>query len=368
MSNKVQNQYIPDLVLPPGETLLEKIEELGMSQAELAQRMGRPKKTINEIIRGKAAITPETALQLERVLGIPAHFWSNYEQLYRQYKTRGEEEKRLSDQVDWLQCFPIKTMITKDWLQGFDNKVQQLRELLNFFAIASPDQWEVQWETVWNQSSIAFRKTPAFKSNREALSAWLRRGEINAQQIYCKSYAAKAFRQVLREVRCLTLEPPRVFRPKLVDLCADAGVAVVFVPQLPKSRVGGATRWLAHNKALIQLSLRYKTDDHLWFTFFHEAGHILLHGKRVVFLEEEGLDDAKEQQANIFAAKTLIPPADLRSFLKKYKPGYLGKQSIQAFADEIGIAPGIVVGRLQYEGYLPYTHCNDLKRTFKWAN
>ena len=83
MSNVIQNQYTPDYVSPPGETLQEVLEERGMSQAELAERTGRPKKTINEIINGKAAITPETALQLERVLGIPASFWNNRERRYR---------------------------------------------------------------------------------------------------------------------------------------------------------------------------------------------------------------------------------------------------------------------------------------------
>ena len=81
-----RNQYAPDYVSPPGESLQEKLEELGMSQVELARRTGCPRKTINEIIQGKAIITPETALHLERVLGIPVRFWINRQQRYLQYK------------------------------------------------------------------------------------------------------------------------------------------------------------------------------------------------------------------------------------------------------------------------------------------
>ncbi|MEY2914970.1 MAG: hypothetical protein RLZZ184_4279 [Cyanobacteriota bacterium] len=99
MESKIQNRYNPDYVSPPGDTLLEVLEHRGMTQAELAERTGRPKKTINEIIKGKAAITPETALQLERVFNIPASFWNNRERHYREFLAQKEEKKRLAKQV-----------------------------------------------------------------------------------------------------------------------------------------------------------------------------------------------------------------------------------------------------------------------------
>lgn len=365
MSSPGENQYIPDYVSPPGETLLETIEERGMSQAELACRMGRPKKTINEIIQAKAAITPETALQLERVLGVPARFWNNREQQYRQYLARLAEQEQLASQVNWLKQFPIKSMIKMGWIEEDDDKTQQLCELLSFFGIASPEQWG----TLCYPTRVAFRKAAAFESEAGALSAWLRRGEIEGQQLECQPFAPKAFRRTLREARRLTLETPEHFQPELVHLCARAGVAVVFVPQLPKARVSGATRWLNPHKALIQLSLRYKKDDQLWFTFFHEAGHILLHGKRELFLEGEEVEGDKEREANEFAAKILIPPSALERFLSTITPDYHPSQeAIKAFAAEIGVAPGIVVGRLQHDGILPFSHCNDLKRTLAWTD
>ena len=146
-------------------------------------------------------------------------------------------------------------------------------------------------------------------------------------------------------------------------LCAKSGVAVIFTPELPKTRISGATRWLNANKALIQLSLRYKTDDHLWFTFFHEAGHILLHGKKDVFIESDGDTDTKEVEANRFAANFLIPPAE---FKRISMSANISKKAIVSFAKEIGISPGIVVGRLQHEGILKRSYRNELKKSFEW--
>lgn len=365
MSNAIQNQYKPDYVSPPGETLEEILEEREMTQAELAERMGRPKKTISEIINGKAAITPETALQLERVLGVPASFWSNRERLYREALARAEEQQRFASQVDWLKRIPVRPMIEFEWIRCCEDKVDQLREVLNFFAVASPERWE----EVWCNTSVDFRKSPAFQSDPGAVAAWLRRGEVEAAQIDCAGYDVHKFRETLQQVRSLTVEAPEVFQPEVVRLCAEVGVAVVFVPQLPKTRICGATRWLNPNKALIQLSLRYKTDDHLWFSFFHEAGHILLHGKRDVFLEDNAAEDAqrqdKEQEANTFAANILIPPNEWQRFLNSSQKR--SKDGIRQFAAQIGIAPGIVVGRLQHDGVLPVTHCNELKCRLEWA-
>jgi HTH-type transcriptional regulator / antitoxin HigA len=147
----------------------------------------------------------------------------------------------------------------------------------------------------------------------------------------------------------LTREGPEAFVPKLEDLCASAGVAVVFVPELPKIGIWGATRWLG-DKAVIQLSLRYKSNDHLWFTFFHEAGHILKHGRKEIFIEGKGLNGEKEEEANAYARDKLIPPAQMRRLIKSGRPTLA---TVERFADEIGIAPGIVVGRLQHEKVLP---------------
>lgn len=366
MANTLRNEYQPDIVSPPGETLREVLTTIGMTQAELAERVGRPKKTISEIINGKTAITPETALQLERVLAISAGFWLRREQHYRESLARQQDEDDLATHLEWLKEFPVKEMIAKGWISGFRDKIDQLKEVLRFFAINSPDQWDAA------NFSASFRRSNAYQANPASVAAWLRAGELAAQDIYCQRFNAETFREALTQARRLTVEEPEVFVSRLQEICGDAGVAVVFIPELKKTRASGATRWLTSEKALIQLSLRYKTNDHFWFTFFHEAGHILLHGKREVFLEEADNSTAslKEQQANQFAADFLIPPREMTR-LRELVPRdglYPSLESIEDFAREIGIAPGIVVGRLQHENLLPFSHGNRLKITLKWAD
>ena len=363
MSNPIQNQYQPDVVSPPGETLLEVLEEKGMSQAELADRTGRPKKTINEIIKGKTAITPETAIQLERVLGTPASFWNNRERNYREWLARQEERKSLAEHISWMKKFPIRAMIKLGWIAERGDPVNQLEELLQYFGVASPVQWQNMLQgTQWRQS-------PTFAADPAAVSAWLRQGELEFQRIECAIYSEERFRGALLKIRGLTNEPPEVFVGEVVRICAQAGVAVVFVPEIPGTRTCGATRWLTPSKAMIMLSMRYKTDDHLWFTFFHEAAHILLHGKRDVFLEddEEVNEDVreKEDEADRFTAEFLIPADELRRFHPRGT--HFSHEDIIDFAQRIGIAPGIVVGRLQHDGRLDKANCNRLKRRFKWV-
>jgi addiction module HigA family antidote len=358
----IKNQYNPDFVTPPGETLLETLEFIGMSQAEFAERTGRPKKTINEIIRGKAAITPETALQFEKVLGVAASFWINREQNYQEWLAREQERSSFEKLLSWIDQFPVKEMVSLGWIEHKDEPINQLNELLRFFGIASPHQWNA----VTNDLSLAFRRSLAYKAEPAIISTWLRKGEIEAQSVECEPFDADRFRKTLDEIRPLTNESPDVFVTRTVELCAKAGVAVVFVHELRKLRTNGATRWLNPNKALIQLSLLYKTDDYLWFTFFHEAGHILLHGKRDIFLEEDNQTSDKEDEANRFAADWLIPSNAYKEF--RPRRSHFSKAEIVEFANSIGIAPGIVVGRLQHDGRIPMQNCNDLKRKLHWAS
>lgn len=355
-------QYSPDYAVAPGETLLEVLERLGMSQAKLAERIGRPKKTINEIIKGKAAITPETALQFERAFRIPASFWNNLQRNYDAAVARSEERERLRKYLSWLRQIPVRAMVQRGWIRSLNDRVDQLQEVLAFFGVASPEQWD----EIWANTSVAFRMATAFKSNPCAVAAWLRQGELEAHQIECAPFDKDRFLGVLASVRSLTVEPPEVFQPELIDSCARAGVAVAFVPQIPGARISGATRWISPEKALVQLSLRYKSDDQLWFTFFHESAHILLHGKRKIFLEGEASSgsEREEEQASKFAVDFLIPRDEVDRLLEEGKPT---KQAIEEFADQIGIAPGIVVGRLQHDCVIPYSHCNGLKRRLEWA-
>lgn len=361
MTKQIQNQYIPDVVSPPGETLLELLESKRMSQAELADRTGRPKKTINEIVKGKAAITPETALQFERVLGVPASFWISREQGYRESLARAKEAIALENEVDWLDQIPYKALCKLGWVQIRHERSHQVEELLRFFAVASPTSWEDVWRNV---ATAGFRQSPSFASEPGAVAAWLRRGEIEAAKQDCAEFDKEEFKRALAQVRSLTRDTPRDIASELKSLCNPVGVAVAFVPEIPGTKLWGAARWLSNNCALIQVSLRYKTDDHFWFTFFHEAAHVILHSKREFFLDEDGQDTPqKELEANAFARNWLVPDFKYRQFCRR---GAFNCTAAERFAHEIGVSPGIVVGRLQFDGRLDRKFCNQLKREVSW--
>ncbi len=361
MSKKNQSAFKPNYAIAPGETLRETLETLGMSQTEFADRTGRPKKTINEIMTGKAAITAETALQFERVLGVPASFWNNLERNYQEARARLKEEERLQTNVKWLKNFPIAHLVKIGWMPREDDPLRQLQALLNFFGVAGIDEWN----TFWKSPEAAYRKSAAFQSSPYATAAWLRKGEIQAASIQCKPHDKTAFQSTLEKIRAMTTKPPETFEPEMVKLCAETGVAVTFVPELPGTRVYGATRWINPNKALIQLSLRGKSDDHLWFAFFHEAGHILYHGKKEVFIEEKDKPGNKaEQEADRFAQDFLIPPGEYKAFRSG---GSFDIAAIRRFAGKMGIAPGVVVGRLQHDKAIHFSKANSLKTSFQFA-
>jgi addiction module HigA family antidote len=372
----VRNEYTPEEVSPPGETLSETLEAIGMTQAELALRTGRPLKTINEIIQGKTAITAETALQLERVLNVPAAFWNNREAQYREALARRARKADLERHVDRLSEVPYAAMVKVGWVPPAKDPVTRLDNILSFFGVASVPALDNL------VSGAQFRRSSAYTANRFAILAWLRQGRVDAERIACAPYNEALFRRVLHEVRALTVTLPAGFDSQLVAMCARAGVAVVFTRELPKTHVSGAARWLTSEKAVIQITLRYKTDDQFWFTFFHEAAHILLHGKREgVFIDkndpidadEEAVhvdgvtqvhDEKIEQEANDWASNFLIPPSELRNLPR----APFSKSPIVTFANRIGVSPGIVVGRLQHDRLLPFTHMHDLKRRLIWED
>ncbi len=353
------SRYQPDFAVHPGEHLEELLETSGMTQAELADRLGVHKKTVNEIVKGKASLTSDVALRLSKVFQYPAHLWNNMQRNYDETVARLAEQERLKSHLDWLKQVPVKQMIKRSWVQQHKDPLVQLDEVLRFFGIASPDQWQTIWET----HQVVYRQSQRFAPCALALSTWLRQGELQAQSIACAPFDRKGFKEVLDVARGLTREAVDVFVPQLIAHCAKVGVALVFVPELPKTGVSGCTRWLG-GKAVIQLSLRYKSNDQLWFTFFHEAGHILKHGKKEVFLEGKGLDGEKEEEANVFSRDRLIPPAEYKRFLARWDG--LSLAPIEAFAESIGVAPGIVVGRLQFDKRLRNSHGNGLKVYYEW--
>ncbi|MEW5774733.1 MAG: ImmA/IrrE family metallo-endopeptidase [Thermodesulfobacteriota bacterium] len=360
MGSAKRNEFTPNVIFPPGFTLAETIAFLGMSQAELAARIGRTPKFVNELIAGKAPLHEQTAMALERVLDVPASLWTGLESQYRLHKARTAESLELETMTPWVRLFPMREMIKRGWIRKCFNQEATAKELLRFFGVASPDAWDEIWGR--EQYSVAFRRSQKYAPNVHAMAAWLRQGELEAARLACAAYDPGKFRETIPAIRALTrMSEPAQFLPRLTELCCSCGVAVVFLPEVAGTHVSGAARWVG-KRPIIQLSLRHKTDDHLWFAFFHEAKHILDHPRQKVFINGFDGDSPEEQEANAFAAETLIPAKELKIFIA----GRTRLADIRDFAARTGISAGIVVGRLQHEKVIPYNVGNQLKVRYRW--
>ncbi len=344
--------FQPDYTSAPGETLADLLEQTGMTQTELSQRLGVSLKHVNQVVKGTASISAELALGLEKVLGVSAAFWLTRESLYRADLARREETQDLTTALEWAKSFPVRELRQRGFIAPATKGTDLVRDLLGFFGIASPD--------VWTDPPVAFRKSQRVESDAKALAAWLRVGEIEAATIDVEPFDSRRFHDVLHEARGLTRLDPSEWHPALVRTCASAGVAVVITEAFRGARANGATRWLSPTKALIQMSLRYRWEDIFWFSFFHEAAHVLMHRKKQIFLEGlEATSDAESQvwedEADRFATRTLIPldqEPDLRQ---------LTLTDVPEFADRLGIDAGIVIGRLQHDGLMPNHRGNELR-------
>lgn len=355
-----------DLPIPPGEYLEEVIEELGITKDELAQRMNRPASKLSPIFKGKKAITPDTALQLEKVIGVPAHIWTGLEAEYRLTLARQQAEKEqscLKEETSLLKLFPYSALATIRAIPKFTKSTDKVLALQKFFGVTS--LCNVRTVRLYE---VAFRCGYTKKERSpEAVAAWLRLGELIAQRIDCEPFDRSRLKAVLTEIGSMTTKPPKEFRPRLTNLLADAGVALVICPHLPRTYAHGATFPLNREKTVLMLTIRGKWADVFWFSLFHELGHILLHNRHSVFVEYDNGDSLmndQEMEANTFAADTLIPPQEWSAFIEKQE---FYPQTIRTFARQIGVDIGIVVGRLQHEEFLQPSWRNDLRTRYEWA-
>ena len=346
----------PDVAVPPGEFLAETLEAMGISQADLARKAGRPVQAINEIIQGKKEITPETALQFERVLGTPAHVWVGLEADYRYVKARLEDRERLlKEEVPLAQEYPYGEMAQHDWVPKASDSIARAQHLLRFFGVGSLRNVP--------ELPVAWRRSRFGEKSSHALAAWLRRGEIEAHAVETGQFDAAGIVDMLPVLRGFTRDGVGVLQ-KLQKILAERGVAVVFTRELRKTGVNGASRWIA-NKAVLQLTIFRRRADILWFTIFHELGHLLLHGRRGFFIEfTHPTDGPQENEANRFAMDHLIPPATYERFLST---ATFTRAAIVAFADDLGVAPYVVLGRLQREGHVQPSFFNNLHVRLRWA-
>ena len=348
----------PDDVPPPGDTLVLRLEELGMTQSELALRTGLTTKHLSQLTNGLVPLTPDVAQRLEYATGVPSRWWNRLEADFRSAQTRQHQQQAAKVHEQWARRMPVKHLVRLGAIPARpDDAPSRVAQLLAFFGVASPDAYDA----LWSRPAAAFRQSSAHPVDGDAVAAWLRMGELAAESAVAAPFDPAALRAALPELRALTREPLLRAWPLARDLLASCGVVVVLVAEVPGARAYGACRWRA-GRPVVQLSLRGKTDDAFWRTLFHELGHVLLHGRKASFVEfdddgENGPGVGPEAEADRFADSRLFAGID-----DALLPELRTETDVLAAADQAGIGPGLLVARLQALGLWDRRRGTTLRR------
>ena len=355
-----RTEFRPDWVSAPGETIADILAERELQIDDLARELGQTIDTVRALVDGRAMVTLATARALRQVLGGSVAFWMARDLQYRDDLLQLDETAK-----KWLGQLPLQEMVRFGWLWPWgDPAKDMLGACLRFFGVSSVRAWEESYANV--QEAICFRTSKSLSSAPGAVAAWLRQGELQGKALDCGPWNPAAFEASLQRIRTLTRQKdPAIFLPRLQGICAGNGVAVSVVRAPAGCRASGATRFLSSGRALLLLSFRYLTDDQFWFTFFHEAGHLLLHGRQELFLEGTSEQSTeKETEANEFAARVLVP--------ERCQPALralpLNGRRIARFAKDVGVSSGVIVGQMQHTRTIRPSQMNNLKRRFRWLD
>ncbi|WP_454852761.1 HigA family addiction module antitoxin [Rhizobium binxianense] len=356
-----KEEWSPDWATHPGEHLAEYLESRGWSQAEFARLADMSPKHVSTIINGTNPVTAETALKLERVLGMKASIWTGLQAKWDLHEAQTANASKIIDFEEILANFPIKELKDRGALPSTKDAGQLLNNLLDFFGVGGPHAFDARLANL----AVHHRQSKAFETNKYHVAAWLLLGERKAREMNLRSFDSAKFADAIQEIRTLTVTEPTVFYSRMVELCQSAGVAFVLEKPISKTCLFGSARWIEGERAIIQMSLRMKSNDHFWWTFFHEAAHITLHKGQAFADDKGGEGDGLELEADAWAEDVLVGKDRFAAF-KRTKPR--SEKAIRDFAIEAGVHPGIVVGMLQHSGIVPYKNLNGLKARFEWAN
>lgn len=353
--------FEPRWASAPGETILQALEERGRDVEDLARWLELSDPQARRLLTGEARLDEQAAGTLARYLGGSQSFWLGRERRYL--------ENRAWVSADALaERLPISELVKRGWLQKSATWRERAESCLEFFGVNS----EAEWNSLYGSAlaNARFRRSARLTVSNASVAAWIRRAEIESTEIITEVWSASALRTALPEIRDLTrITNPEVFIPRLQALCSKAGVALIVLATPPECPVSGAALYTRQKVPMIVLSARYLSDDHFWFTFFHEAGHLLLHDiESSPFIDELGpeADDMSnhEVEADEFARSVLLD--ERRGSIEVRRSSGPTIREIVAFASRQGISPGIVVGQCQHDGLLGFDRRNDLKRKYRW--
>ncbi len=354
----------------PGEYLEEWIDDHGLSQQRVAELLGSSRKQVNEIVNGRAPITSDTAMRLERVVGIPAKTWLKYEALYRADLARIADEDGLAVHVNEI----APSAVT--YLRGIGATSATKRSpgklVSDFLAFHRCGTWEayvhLHDEASTGDYALAALKDAGATLDRTLLTTWLRAAELLEpfERGRGYDYDPERLRAALPGLRARAATPDSTMLRDIANMLADVGVVFMVVEPPKKLPLLGMTRWIDKRVPVIQQTGRWGKDGFVIWTLFHEIGHVLNDPRGEMHVEystAKKRNSAAEKAANAFAMEVLFGAAGVSQFR-----GLLYDRDIADKARQIGIAPGVAVHQMHRRRLLDYRFgnslCVDLAGTF----
>ncbi|MEV7398621.1 helix-turn-helix domain-containing protein [Aeromicrobium sp. NPDC092404] len=327
-----------DWSLHPGVVLSHVLKQRAMRQAELAERTGLSPKHVNQIVKGAVGITPDVAVLLERALDTPPRFWANVGVDWEVYLSEQRASTSLRDFTTWASKFDAGTLIRHGVVGKGDSLPERANKLLRFFGVASP----AAFEQTWMRPRVSFKRSQAYTVDEQNTALWLGLVEHCAKGVDVSPYKPARLRKAAAQIPAFTTMPFMTGFEAAQASLAGAGVALVFVRQVPETRVCAATWWIDDQPA-IGITERHKKPDIFWFSLLHEIGHLLLHPRRKTFLDLEGdreADDDAEVEANEYAASVLFP-GDARDRIGRART----RQELILLAADLKLGLPVVAGQ-----------------------
>lgn len=351
---KSTEHFDPDWVSPPGDTILALGLRHGLGRAAVARVLGVDVSTFDNVLEGNYPVDAVLAERLAANLGASKGFW------IRRYSSYRDSLARAALKLQREVQFPISDMRKFGWIPRYSSEQESALAAASFMGVRSVDEFDSRFGRL--EEALAFRRSASFDMEIGAVSAWYRAAEIQAQSQSISPWDSNGFRSCLSEVRSYSmLHDPAIFLPKVRDIFSNYGVSLCVIPAPAGCPVSGIARF-KNDRGIISLSSRHLTDDHFWFSLFHEAAHLLLHGEMISIEVERGVTPKEEVEANEFAAEIIIP-AERESELECIAYNKFG---VARLARSLGISPGLVVGQLQYRKKIRFNQFNYLKSRFKW--
>ncbi|HWQ85821.1 ImmA/IrrE family metallo-endopeptidase [Brevundimonas sp.] len=348
-----------DWSISPGATVRDIMSTRAMDRGDTSALLDFSPEDLDDLIQGAMPIDADLAERLAEIFGPSKPFWLRREKLFRQ-ANEGVIHQAQS-QKEFISQLPLRDMKAFGWLDKYGDASNK-EAAVRFFEDAWGD-WRRNGRDLCE--AVAFRTSASLESHAAPVAAWLRQGVIQAQSLDCAAWNPTQATALLAEVRPLTrIKDPAVFFPQLVEICRRYGIAAVFVRTPTGCRASGATHFTPEGTPIMQLSFRYRSDDHFWFTVFHEIGHLALHSGSPMFVEgQDYIPTQEETEADEFAQNALVPELEQPSLYE------LGSnfRAVMRFARRIGVSAGIVVGQMQKREIIRYNQLNFLKERYDWS-